>query len=260
MSFLLRPISSRAQLTQLRRFDSNRRSWANWAARIAQTRELLRKLEHLDKLLQLLDADTEDASGAGPTEKVNQPVRDHLPYLRVALLALAVDVNPDAETLLVGQGTVGHLDRDFPELRPALGDQRARIYPAAFAVDNSVFAGLLGMGLDQQRLEQALIRLDLQLEFFVLLRPRRGCRSFGTISSRSTLVRYVPQDRRPEPALLQTEAHDLAALGAAILGAGHIGHSSASAVPTMRRIWKRKSPLVFRIACRRAARRSQVLL
>ena len=62
-----------------------------------------------------------------------------------------------------------------------------------------------------------------------------------------------------EPPLLQTEAHDLAALGAATLGAGHSGHSSASAVPTMRRIWKRKSPFAFRVACRRAARVSQVL-
>ena len=85
--------------------------------------------------------------------------------------------------------------------------------------------GLVGMRLDQQRLEQALIRFDLQLELFVLLRPKTRLPLVRDNVVEIDLGAIGPQDRRPEPALLQTEADDLAALGTAMLSSGHGGHS-----------------------------------
>ena len=50
-------------------------------------------------------------------------------------------------------------------------------------------SGKFGMRLDEQRLEQPFVRLDLTLQFLVYLRARRGCFSFGTMSSISAFVR-----------------------------------------------------------------------
>jgi hypothetical protein len=83
-----------------------------------------------DQLFKLPVADADDIGGSGAAEQLDQPVGDHLLFLGVPILALAVNVNPDAKTLLVRQRTVGHLDRYLPELLPSLRDQRARIYPA----------------------------------------------------------------------------------------------------------------------------------
>ena len=54
------------------------------------------------------------------------------------------------------------------ELDLALLDQRHGIRPAPLAVDDPELVGEIRVRLDQQRLEQPLVRLDLPLQLLVL--------------------------------------------------------------------------------------------
>ena len=66
------------------------------------------------------------------------------------------------------------------------------------------------MGLDQQRLEEPLIGLDLPLKLFVFLRPEARLPLVGEHVVQIDLRRVGAKDRPAEPSLLQ--ADDLAAL------------------------------------------------
>lgn len=74
-----------------------------------------------------------------------------------------MNVDPDAKTLLVGEGAVGDLDGDVSVLLPAVRHEDARIRPSPLPVDDAELAGSVGVRLDQQRLKQALVRFDLPL-------------------------------------------------------------------------------------------------
>ena len=102
-SFLLTPISSRAQVmpapvpSALNRSDNSKTSTS---------------------LSRSRTRDAEDVGGAGPADQLDEPVGDHFLFFRVPFLALAMDINPDAQPLFIGQGPVGDLDRDLPVLLP----------------------------------------------------------------------------------------------------------------------------------------------
>src|SRR5437660_707356 len=87
---------------------------AGWRrrGRLGEVGEPLGELIDADQLVELADGNAEDVRGAGAADDVDQTVGDHLLFLRVPFLALAVDVDPDAQTLVVGQRAIGDLQRD----------------------------------------------------------------------------------------------------------------------------------------------------
>ena len=108
--------------------------------------------------------------GAGAADQLDQPARDHLLLLGVPLLALAVDVDPDPHPLLVVERVIGDLGRQLAVLRLLeLVDQHLGVGPAPVAVDDPELVAQRGVGLEQQRLEDALVGLDLALQLGILL-------------------------------------------------------------------------------------------
>jgi hypothetical protein len=69
-----------------------------------------------------------------------------------------VDVDPHAQTLLVVERLVGYLGWEpaVPFLLVFL-DEDLRVRPASVTVDDLVLVGVLGVRLEQQRLEDALV-------------------------------------------------------------------------------------------------------
>ena len=83
------------------------------------------KLEHLDELVELADRNAEDVGGARAADQIDEAIGDHLLFLRVPFLALAVDINPDAQPVFIGERAVGDLDRNLPVFLLPLLDEHA---------------------------------------------------------------------------------------------------------------------------------------
>src|SRR5204863_9069423 len=119
----------------------DRRAW------IAQALELLRKLEYLNELVEFSDRDTKNVRRACAAHHIDEPVGHHFLLPGVPFLALAVDVNPDAEAVFFGERAIRNLDENLPVFLLALVDEHAGIRPAAITVDDPEFSRQLGMGL-----------------------------------------------------------------------------------------------------------------
>src|SRR5262249_39404365 len=98
------------------------------------------------------------------THELNEPVRDHLLLFGVPLLALSVDVDPHAQPFILGEDTIGDLRWQSPILVLLLNlNEDLRVGPAAIPIDDAELAGQIRVRLDEKRLEDPFIRLDLPL-------------------------------------------------------------------------------------------------
>src|SRR5690606_29404594 len=107
---------------------------------------------------------------ARTSDQLDELARNHLLLLRVPLLALAVDVDPHAKALLVLECRLSDLGGQRTVLRLFLLDEDLRVGPTAIAVDDAELRRQRRVRLKQQRLEDALVRLDLALQLRILFR------------------------------------------------------------------------------------------
>ncbi len=104
-------------------------------------------------------------------DQVNKAICDHLLLFSVPLLALAVDVDPNAEAFFLGESTVSDLDWNLSILLATASYQDTAIRPSAIAINDQVLSFKLGMRFHQQRFKQSFIGLYLPLKLLIFFRP-----------------------------------------------------------------------------------------
>jgi len=172
-------------------------------ARFGQVCQFLREIVNVDELIEFPNRDSENVGRAGPPDHIHQAVGDHLLLFGVPFTPLPMDVDPDAEPLLVGQGPVGDFCRNAPVLLLLLVvDENLGIRPSPIAIDDAKFVRNVRVRLQQQRLEDAFIGFDLPLEFGVFLRPHARLLRIRHDLIEIDLVPVRPEDGSSEPPFL----------------------------------------------------------
>jgi hypothetical protein len=80
-----------------------------------------------------------------------------------------MDIYPYSEPLFFAERSISYLDRNSPVFFLAGIDESARIGPSPITVDYAKPTRQIGMGLNQQRFEQAAVRFNLALQLIIQL-------------------------------------------------------------------------------------------